>query len=265
MVLNSNSLNTWNNGVYMSPNGLQSINAGSDSFNTIQNSISELNKNDFISRIRAASADDIQVYYYAKRQWVMCKIGQIIWNLNLSPVLNEQGDLEAKGTWSLYTGKFSQQNHYLVRSNGVLYACGANGRVYIMDDGDFTDDGQIIETQMIPARYYLEEPQRTNRIKRTYFIRPLFESGGNVPYTVSITGGWDNISSDEVVVTAAGSTVIGNFVVGQSIIGGQSIQAEKRPLRCRGENFELNFQTATSAGPDIISSYTLYGEISGRR
>lgn len=257
--------NNGNNAVYMSPNGLQSISVQFNSLTTQQDNISIVNRDDFRYRIKNTNPDSIQVVYYPRRQWLLCQIGSRIWNFNTSPVFDANGAIALQGTWTPFEGKFAQQNHYFVRRNGDLVCCGIRGQVYLYDDGSYTDDGDIITTRLTTARYFLEEPARSVRIKRGYYIRPLFESGGNISYTITANGGWENISTDTITIPAQGGNQIGSGIVGAAQIGGSGVQATKAALRWYGENVELVFETNTSAGPDIISGYTLYGSLTGRR
>jgi len=78
--------------------------------------------------------------------------------------------------------------------------------------------------------------------------------------------GFDNFSSDTIMVSSGSTGQIGSFVIGTSQIGGGNFaQALKHPLRWRGEEVRLQFTTETSAGPDIITGYTLSGDVAGVR
>lgn len=257
---------TGNDLAFISGDGLQVIGVGSDSQNTVQNNASLPIRSELRRKIsNVTDSSQIQVVYYPKRSWLLCKVGGEIYNFNVTPVLNEQGAVESKGSWSLFDGKFTQQNHYFVRRNGDLLCCGPNGAVYIFDNGSQTDDGQIISTSLKTAWLSGEDPAKTVRVKKGTYIKPIFESGGNIPYTIKAVAGWDGYSEDQVIVSAVGGGIIGTAVVGQTAIGGTAVQTQKTPLRWRGEQVEVTIESASSAGPDVISGFTLYGEILGRR
>lgn len=135
-----------------------------------------------------------------------------------------------------------------------------------MDSSAATDDGTPISTNLTTAWFRLEEPQKTVRIKQGAYIKPVFESGPNLEYTISVVAGWDNYSSDEILVSSGDTGQIGSFIIGTTPIGGGFFaEAAKQPLRWRGEEARLQFVTQSSAGPDIITGYTVYGDVQGIR
>ena len=147
-----------------------------------------------------------------------------------------------------------------------MLACGQGGLVYFMDSSAATDDGTVISTDLVTSWLRLEEPQKTVRVKQGQYIKPIFESAANIEYTISVVAGWDNYSGDTIVVSAGGGGQIGSAIVGTTPIGsGNFAQANKYPLRWRGEQARLQFQTASSASPDIITGFSLYGDIGGIR
>lgn len=252
--------------LHVTAEGLQAINIGNVSNTTIQNNVSVPIRSEILSFITQASPDDVQITFYPRRAWLITKVADRGYILNTNPSYDDAGQLQPTASWHLYTGKWAQQNHYFIRRNGDLLACGANGLVYYMDSSAATDDGSIISTNLVTAWLRLEEPQKTVRIKQGQYIRPVFESDSNIEYTISVVAGWDNYSSDSIIVSAGGGGQIGTAVVGQTPIGsGNFAQANKYPLRWRGEQARLQFQTASSAAPDIITGFTMYGDIGGIR
>jgi len=248
--------------------GLQAINIGSISYTTVQNNVSVPIRQNVIGLISAAVPDDVQISFYPRRSWVIMKISDSCYILNTNPSYDESGQLSAIPSWHLFTGKWAQQNHYFIRRNGDLLACGANGLVYMLDNGAGTDDGTIISTDLTTAWLRLEEPQRTPRIKEGKYIRPIFESVANIGYTISVIAGWDGLSSDSIIVSAVntGASVIGQAVIGTTTIGGGTfVQADKFPLRWRGEQARIEFTTDSAEFPDIITGFYLYGDIGGVR
>lgn len=251
--------------LYIADDGLQAISIGNISNTTIHNNVSTPIRNTVNQLIDSTTGDNIQSTFYAQRAWVINKIGDSVFILNSNPVYSPAGQLTNAPAWHLFSGKWAQQNHYFVDRDGTLLACGANGLVYYMDSSASTDDGTPIGTNLTTAWYRLEEPQKTVRIKKGAYIKPVFESVG-VDYTISAVAGFDNFSSDSIMVSSGSSGQIGSFIIGSTPIGGGNFaQAIKHPLRWRGEEVRLQFTSETSAGPDIITGFSLYGDIQGVR
>lgn len=252
--------------LHVTAEGLQAINIGNISNTTIQNNVSIPIRNEILNFISQSPADNIQLSFYPRRSWLITKISDRVYILNTSPSYNEAGQLEQIASWHLFTGPWAQQNHYFVRRNGDLLACGSNGLVYQMDSSASTDDGQVISTNLITAWLRLEEPQKTTRIKQGQYIKPVFESASNIQYTINAVAGWDHFSSDSIIVSAGGGGQIGSSIIGTTPIGsGDYAQANKYPLRWRGEQVRLQFTTESSATPDVITGLALYGDVGGVR
>lgn len=254
--------------LYISDDGLQAVSIGNDSSTTIQNNVSLPIKEELRSLIQAANPDDIQLTFYPRRTWLINKIGDSCYILNNNPTYDDSGRLFVNPAWHKFDGKWGRQNHYFVRRSGDLIACGAGGFVYNMDNGDATDDGDLIPTDLTMAWLRLEEPQKSKRIKQGHYIAPVFESSPDTGYTINVVAGWDNYSSDSITVSAGdnSSGAIGAFTIGTSPIGGgEFTQASKYPLRWRGEQARIQFQNETSASPDIITGFSIYGDIHGVR
>ncbi len=258
---NGNSL------LHITTDGLQAISIGYNAYSTNQENISMPIFNDFRSDIsNTTDTDDIQLTYYPRRRWTTCKVGDKCYIFNTNPSYQPDGTQQQLQSWHLFTGKWAQQNHYFVRRNGDLIACGPNGQVLNMDAGDSTDDGTVISAELETAWLRLEEPQVTPLIKEGHYIRPIFESSGDLEYTITAQAGLDNLSSDSIVVSAGGAGTIGTAIVGVTPIGGGSFaQTTKHPLRWCGEQVKIGFSTQSSAQTDVITAFTLYGNIRGRR
>lgn len=253
--------------LHITSEGLQAINIGNISNTTVQNNASVPIRTEMLNAIAAATADNIQVSFYPRRSWVITKVGDQAYILNTNPTYTNAGQLQVLASWHLFSGKWAQQNHYFVRRNGDLLSCGTGGFVYEMDSSAATDDGQVITTTLTTAWLRLEEPQKTVRIKQGAYIRPVFESASDIAYTINAVAGWDGFSSDSITVSAGAATgQIGTSIIGTTPIGaGSFAQAVKHPLRWRGEEVRLQFTTQSSATPDVITGFTLYGDISGIR
>lgn len=252
--------------LYVADDGLQAISIGNISNTTVHNNVSTPIQEEINGFINQASEDSIQLAFYPRRTWMITKVGDRCYVLNNNPSYNDAGQLTVSPAWHLFTGKWAQQNHYFVRRDGALIACGANGLVYQMDSSASTDDGDVISTDLVLAWMRLEEPQKTVRVKQGQYIKPIFESAADIVYTINAVAGWDSFSSDSIAVSAGGTGGIGTAIIGTTPIGGGSfVQANKYPLRWRGEQVRLEFVTNSSATPDVITGFTLYGDIGGIR
>lgn len=252
--------------LYTTVNGLQAIGIGNISNTTIQSNASTPIRQSITGLIKQTAADNIQLSFYPSRAWLINKVGDVCYILNSNPVYDQAGNLTQNQAWHLFTGKWAQQNHYFVRHNGNLIACGPNGLVYSLDSSAATDDGEAISTELALAWFRLEEPQRTVRIKQGQYIKPVFESGPGIEYNIDVVAGWDNFSSDSIVVSSGQTGQIGVAIIGTTPIGaGAFAEAAKQPLRWRGEEFRITFTTQSSSAPDIITGLTVYGDISGAR
>lgn len=253
--------------LHVTVDGLQSISIGYNAFSLNQNNASV----PILTTLKDAIAsqtntDNIQLTYYPRRRWLVNKIGDTCYILNTQPSYDQAGQQQTVPAWHLFNGLWAQQNHYFVRRNGDLLACGAGGMVYNLDSSAATDMGTPIFTDLQTAWLRLEEPQITRRIKEGFFIEPVFESAADITYTINVNAGLDNLSSDSIAVSAGGTGAIGSFIIATTPIGtGNFAQANKYPLRWRGEEFRLEFITQTSAAPDIVTGYTVIGNICGRR
>lgn len=253
--------------LHVTAEGLQAINIGNISNTTVQNNVSTPIRSEILNFIAAASPDDVQISFYPRRSWLIVKVGDRGYILNTNPSYDDAGQLLPTASWHLFTGAWAQQNHYFIRRNGDLLACGNNGLVYQLDSSAATDDGVTIPTDLVTAWLRLEEPQRSVRIKQGRYIKPIFESVHNIEYTINAVAGWDNFSSDSIVVSAGTATgQIGSAVIGTSPIGGGAFAlSDKHPLRWRGEQVRIEFTTNSSAFPDIITGFALYGDVGGIR
>lgn len=253
--------------LHITVDGLQAINIGFNAFSVNQNNASVPILNEIRQAINSTTnSDNIQLTYYPRRRWLINKLGDQCYLLNTQPSYDQTGTQQQIASWHLFTGLWAQQNHYFVRRNGDLMACGANGGVYLMDASAPTDVGAAIATNLTTAWLRLEEPQITPRIKAFNYIRPVFESSPDVEYTISGIAGLDNYSSDSILVSAGGAGSIGTGIIGTTPIGGGSFaQTTKYPLSLRGEQARYQFVTESSAPEDIITSFTLYGNVAGAR
>lgn len=253
--------------LHMTVDGLQAINIGFNAFSVNQTNASVPILNQLRQAINSVSnTDNIQLTYYPRRRWLINKIGDQCFILNTQASYDQTGQQQQIASWHLFTGLWAQQNHYFIRRNGNLLGCGAQGLVLELDASASTDNGTPINTDISTAWLRLEEPQITPRIKEGHFIRPIFESSPDVIYTIGVRAGLDNFSSDQITVPAGDTNAIGTAVIGVAPVGGGSFsQTTKYPLRWRGEEAKIQFTTQSSAAADIITSFTMFGAISGVR
>lgn len=252
---------------FVSNDGLRNFTAAFDSEAFQTSNLSEYIKKELSAEIASKSNDpnEIQAIHYPRRNWLMVKVGDVIYNYNYSPYFYNGTTLTQQiGSWSKFTGKIAEQKVFLLRRNGDLLCAGAGGKVYEFDKGQYSDDGNLISTVYESGWLTLAEPQKSTQIKTGVYIKPKFESGAAIDYTITATGDYDERSIDTASVRTVGVGQIGFAQIGSSQIGGQRITETKKPLRWKGENFKIRIETNTTSGPDIITGFTIYGNILGK-
>lgn len=251
---------TGNDLLYIGTDGLTSVVISSENSSLIATNLNEFIKSGVRRAIAAnTDKDSIQFIYYPRRNWIMMKIDSVIYIFNLGSVVS---GAQKQGTWSLFSGAYCEMNHYFVRQNGDLIACGANGGVWLMDNG-FTDNGVAITTQFEWPYLRLNDPSVDVRVKSGRYIKPYIESGAGIDYTFSAIAGLDNLSNDTITIPSQGAGSIGSFVVGSTKIGSSGVQDDKYPLRWRGEQVKIRVTTSSVNGPDILAGFALYGNVAG--
>lgn len=253
--------------IFAANDGLRNF-AANFNANTFQTSnISEAIKSELAQAIKNKSGDPDQIIcaHYPRRNWLLFKVGDTIYNYNYTPYY-QNGVINANtyGSFSKFTGKFAQQNVYYVRANGDLICAGNNGKVYIFDSGNFDDDGDNILTILETGFLTLQEPQQSTQVKSGVYIKPVFETSQPISYTIQAFGGFTESSTDEVNTLTNGVGQVGFAVVGSSPIGGSRVYTQKLPLRWKGERFRISISTENTSGPDIITGFTIYGNILGK-
>lgn len=253
--------------IFMSNDGARNFAAGFGNLSFQTANISEAIKSDLSSQIstKITDPDEIQVIHYPKRNWLLCKVGDVIYNYNYTPFY-QKGEVAPTtyGSWSKFTTKLAQQKCYFIRRNGDFICGGAGGKIYKFDTGTYSDDGDNINTVIESGWLTMQEPQKSTQLKTGTYIRTQFEAGSPITYTISVVGDFSEISTDTITVTAAGVGQVGFAKVGTSPIGGQRILDSKLPLRWKGKQFKIRIETNDTNGPDIITGYTLYGNIIGK-
>ena len=239
--------------LYIGYDGMRSFMAAFDSKNTTTNNKSEQIKTEIINALQAQSAtpDNVQLIHYPRRNWVMMKIGDVIYNYNYTPMYS-MGKFNTGGTFTKFTGLLGQQTAFLITRAGDLITADATGRVYTFDvSGVYTDNGTNIATTYTSPWHTLQEADLNPDItvKDGRYIKPVFETSAAIKYNISVVGDYSQLATDSVVVTAAVS----------------GITNPKTPLRWRGQQAQFTITTDTSVGSDIINSYTIYGNVFGRK
>ena len=267
--------NIGNDLVYASPDGVQALTLTTDSAIAGRENLAEQIKTTLRDRLSRASEQDIVAFHYPRRSWFCLKVGSELYVFNYTPPMGGRSRsnvnrLAEYGSWSLFDGPFTQQRAFLVRSNGELLCAGAGGQVYEFDaDDQFDDDGTNISTEYKTGWLTMDEPRKHVRIKQGHYIRPIFDAGQTIVYTIRAEGGFAGESDESILVTAAGGggVPIGIWTIGTNEIGaaGAPVQDEKFPLRWRGKEVRITITTDDSKGPDVLSRFTLYGTQWGPR
>lgn len=240
--------------VFSANDGLRNFNANFNA-NTFQTTnISEVIKTELarliVEQVDAGRPDEIQTIHYPRRNWLMFKAGNVIYNYNYTPYYDKgQITQTPYGSFSKFTGRFAQQKTYYLRRNGDLLCGGEDGKVYELDRGGYSDDGDNIPTSLETGYLKLSEAQEGTQTKSGTYIKPVFETDQVINYTITATGGYDNLTTDSITATS---------------LSGQEILFQKYPLRWKGEQFRIRIDTDDALGPDIITGFYVYGNILGK-
>ena len=256
--------------IFAANDGLRNFNASFNA-NTFQTAnISEVIKTEIANAIASKNSDpdEIQVIHYPRRNWVLTKVGDTIYNYNYTPVYqNAQITQSAYNSFSKFTGKFAQQKIYYVRQNGDLICAGDNGKIYEFDRGDYSDDGDNIATAIETGFLKLNEGnpgQESTQLRSVQYIKPIFESSAPIQYTITAYAGYQDQYTDNTVAQTGGVGQVGFASIGSSPIGGDRIYSQKLPIRVKGERIRIRVETDTTVGPDIVTGFTLYGNLLGK-
>lgn len=262
-----------NDVAFVTPDGVQSVGLVNDSSTLNRGNISEALRNTLRTEIADTPENQIIALHYQRRAWLMVKVGTnlYVYNYAMSAARSggqnqqQKGNLNPTGgSWSLFDGKFAEQNAFFVRRDGTLLCAGQGGKVYEFDQGTYDDDGDSIPTEYQTGWLSMDEPSRSVNIKDGRYIQPVILAAGDVAYTIRVEGGYQVDSSDTVTVTAPGTFQVGEAIIGISQIGG-GISNIKIPLRWRGDVARFTFNTDNMIGPDVISRFAVYVHKRGKR
>lgn len=258
--------------LYLARDGLRSFLAAFSSNNTTTSNKSEQIKSQLIADIETLinTPDALQLIHYPRRNWVIMKIGNNMYNYNYTPIYQPGTSIYQQANYATITeltGAIANMAAFFVRRNGDLVMGSNDGKVYIFDNGAVTDAGASIHTSYVSPWHTLQEgtTELTLIIKDGRYIKPVFETFGNVEYNISVVGNYDRQATDSVVVTAQGAVVVGQSQIGNVVIGNTAITNPKAALRWRGEQCQITIETSSQSGGDIINSYSIYGNVFGRR
>jgi hypothetical protein len=257
--------NSGNDMVFISHDGLRSIQLGNDASSVLGSNLAEVIKSEVSEVISNLidSPDELQATYYPKRDWVLAKLGSVIYNFNFTPYISG-GSRSRNVSISKFTGKIAQMKAFFVREDGTLVCCGDGGEVFSFDQDSYSDDGDNIPTSYKTSWLSLQEPQKDVTMKKGSFIKPFVESKADIVYTIAAEGDFTGISSDSISFTVSGANTIPNAIVGTAVIGGSSTKDPKLPLKWRGEQFTLEVTTNDTIGPDKVAQIMVYGTVIGR-
>ena len=267
-VSNLSLANIGSNMLFAANDGMRSFNI-LDVLQVQTDNISEVIKSELRTAIKSnlETPENIQVIHYPRRNWVMFKVGNTIYNYNYTPTY-QQGQLVQNGSWSKFTGRLSECNTFLVKQNGDLvcsYYDSAENRsiFYEFDTGYYDDNGTIINTQYQTAWL---TPSGDAIVSDGRYLRPFFENAAATVYNINaVSDLGTQLVDDTAVVSASGGPVIGSWVIGTDPIGGDAVTNEdKIPLRWRGKNVQLNITTSAGIGEEAISKFVLYTNTFGR-
>lgn len=259
--------------VFITPDGVQTAQMIRDSTHLGRSNISEAIKNVLRGEIQNAAEADVQIIHYPRRAWLMVKVSTKFYIFNYTSFLGDQQIIDGapesldrqRGSWSIFDGKFAQQNCYFVRSNGDLLCGGSNGLVYKFDAGTYNDDGEAYKTEYQTGWLSLSEPRKNVNIKDVKYIKPILDAGGTITYTISIEGDFEVNSSETITVPVSGGGKTIGLATIPFVIGGSSLQNKKYSIRSRGERHRLTISTEDIKGPDVVSQFTIYGNKFGIR
>tara|TARA_R110000822_G_scaffold49674_7_gene130088 strand:- start:1642 stop:3693 length:2052 start_codon:yes stop_codon:yes gene_type:complete len=254
---------------FVGHDGVQSIAQSNDASQLVRDQITYPIADQLRDELDAVtSTDEIQLFQYRRRSWMMLKVGSSLYVINYSTKTSDAGiteDAQLRGSISLFDGLIAQGSAYFERRNDNLIIGGAGGKVYRYDtSGVYTDDGAAYSTALQTGWMMLEQPGvKTVTTKAVKYIEPIFEGSPEVVYEITATGGFDFDSSDVINVAASSrSSQVGTAII-PAIIGGSPISSIKHPLRVRGQGIQIQFATDDSFGPDTISRFTLYAAVHG--
>lgn len=257
------TVNLGNDFTWISPDGVQSFAISTESSSLKSDGMSIQLNNEFRKLISNLPENEVQLFQYPRRSWLMAKLGDALYVLNYAPLIlsrNPNAREVRIPSWYKFDGAFATRKVFFIDSKGRLLTGGGNASVYLADaDGQYTDNGLLYKTDITTAWLTLDEPTNRPYVHTIKAIAPTFQTGPKIGYNLQIQGDWDGSAEDEIIVSAIGTgTAIQDFDISVSPIGGNAIYSEKYPFRCRGRAFKIKITTNDDKGPDILGRFTLF-------
>ncbi len=244
---------------FTSPNGIESVAFGQHALTLNQEQLSFQINTTLRNAVANTSENNMRMLLYPKRSWLIFKIGGEMWVYNNAPVVIPGKEERVIGSWHLFDGKFAQMNDFLVSSDGTLICCGPSGVVAKFDQDVFSDLGDNIQTEYKTGWLSMKEPKSKVTTKHGKYIKPLFENGENIDYTIRVEAPYSGTSTETITVSTSGAaSSIGLAIIGEWVIGGSPVINDKYALRWRGERARFTISTDDTKGKDIISNFTIY-------
>lgn len=244
---------------FASPNGIEGVAFGQHALTLDQEQLSFQINTTLRNIINNTDEKAMRMFYYPKRSWMMFKVGGEMWIYNNAPVVVAGNEEQVIGSWHLFDGKMAQLNDYIIQNDGTLRGCGLNSLVVLFDQGTYDDVGDNIATEYKSGWLSLSEPNSKVTTKHGKYIKPLFETGANIEYTIRVEAPYNSESTEQITVSTSGASgAIGLAIIGNSHIGGSPVINDKYSLRWRGERARFTISTDDTFGPDVISNFTIY-------
>lgn len=263
-------LNIGNAVLFVSHDGVQAVTQAEDESQLQREGITAQISETLRDEIDDTTPAFIQLIHYPQRSWVILKVGSLFHVINYATMSSDNQNLS---TFSItdFDGKLCRQRGYFVRRNDDLVCVGDSGKVYLFDQGDYDDDGEVYSTEYQTGWRTLgggrrgggEKPDINQ--KKLAYIKPLFEAGQAINYTFRAEGGFDAESTDTVTIAASGGSQAVGLATIPFTIGGSSVVNTKHPLRVNGEVIRLTVTTEDNLGPDTLGRYTMYVSRGGHR
>ena len=252
-----------NDGIVLTPDGLQSFGLYTAFTTPTRELISEALRTEIRVKVSSSDEVDILVRPYPKRNMVWVKTpgstndtqpclyifnygANLFGRYFLASEINQPGQ---KGSWSKFTGRLAEMNDYFLTSNSQLLTCDSSGRVFTFDtDGVYDDAGGSayptrLQTAWLPLDESAQALQGTRAIKSGVALLPQMQGSAKETYTIAASGGWETGGGETVTVPVS--------------LNDASPQVPRVPLKWRGERLRLTIDTTSNTGPDIIGSYTV--------
>lgn len=212
--------------------------------------------------------DDIIVTHYPRRSFVIWKCGGELYVYNYSNagqlssrtfIGGNEVNVRVPPAWHLFTGPLALQTAYFIRESGDMITGGPGGQINIWDQGAYGDLGEATDFLYESVWHSFAKGQKSSLRKHGKFIRPIFEAPAGIGLEISVASPYSREATDEV--TAMPTTtegVIGSAVIGEAVIGGNSVTVDKFPLRWHGEAAKFRFGGQSSQGPLTLSGYSVF-------